>query len=251
MSVIAKKNTYSLLANNYKTRVIADGGSVINMAAVDSAITNAQDSSYYDSTKIWIGADFGVKKDANNKVTKLYNIKGTNDFSQADTSKAGTWFASGGADSRPYIHFGIVATFNDFMDAASAVNIASVHAVFDPTTATSAEESYESFVGGVGTRIILRSEQTTVMLSVGGELFSAGEYTANFKVNNSVTLNFTNDAYQLFDVYGTPASWLGRLAFDNTGGQSATMKFQEMIMTNITTKQNAMRTFLNSKYSIY
>src|SRR3990167_4585581 len=125
LSVIAKKNTYSLLANNYKTREIADGGSVINMAAVDSAITNAQDSSYYDSTKIWIGADFGVKKDANNKVTKLYNIKGTNDFSQADTSKAGTWFASGGADSRPYIHFGIVATFNDFMDAASAVNIAS------------------------------------------------------------------------------------------------------------------------------
>lgn len=242
---------YILLAENYKDRVIADGGSVINMAAVDSAITNAQDSTYYDSTKIWISADFGVKKDANNKVTKLYNIKGTNDFSQADTSKAGTWFASGGADSRPYIYFGIVAAFNDYMDATSAVNIASVHTVFDPTTATSAEESYEAFVGGVGTRLLLRAEQNTTILNSGSELFAGGEYTANLKVNNSVTLSFTNDTYQLFDIYGTSASWVGRLAWDNTGGNPATMKFQEMIMTNITTKQNAMRTYLNSKYSIY
>lgn len=94
-SSVSDTAEYILLAENYKDRVIADGGSVISMDSVAKHIKFAQDSSYYDSTKCWVGASFGVKKDANNKVTKLYDLTiNNNDVVRTDTSKSPTWVAN-------------------------------------------------------------------------------------------------------------------------------------------------------------
>jgi len=102
LAVIAKKNTYSLLANNYRARVIADGGSVINMDSVDNTYNNALTNDYYDSLKTWIGVYFGIKKDANNKITKLqqeldkYKLVCSGKVEQSSNRDYGTHFNCGG-----------------------------------------------------------------------------------------------------------------------------------------------------------
>ena len=77
----------------YQIRVLADGGEIINIDAVEAAYKDAINNGYYDSLQVWVSASFGIKKNANNKTTKLYNLIGTSDFAQADTAKAPTWYA--------------------------------------------------------------------------------------------------------------------------------------------------------------
>ena len=77
----------------YETRVIADGGTVINLNAVNSAYKSIKSTGIMDSLWGFWDANFGVKKNANNKVTKLYNLIGTSDLAQTDTALSPTWYA--------------------------------------------------------------------------------------------------------------------------------------------------------------
>lgn len=75
----------------YQTRVLADGGEIIDITVLNDAIVTAKAGDYFDSLSIWVNPSFGIKKDANNKVTVLYDVTANNnDLIQADTSKAGT-----------------------------------------------------------------------------------------------------------------------------------------------------------------
>ena len=98
--------------NTYLARVEADGGEVIYIDTVDVMMRALQDSSIYTSCKSFVNPNFGVKKDANNKVTKLYSLIGTADFVQADTSKAYTWVATGGHNNTAYM---LGDDVNDYM----------------------------------------------------------------------------------------------------------------------------------------
>lgn len=71
-----------VIANTYISRVVADGGAVIDEAAVLSAVESA--SGIYDSVYVWWEADFGVKKGAGDSASVLYDLKG-NDFTQNDS----------------------------------------------------------------------------------------------------------------------------------------------------------------------
>lgn len=89
----AVDTTGNYLTTTYITRVEADGGAVMDSLAVNTAINTAVTNGTYDDVLCWVAYNYGVKKDANNKVTKLYSLVGSVDPAQADTSKAPTWYA--------------------------------------------------------------------------------------------------------------------------------------------------------------
>ena len=89
----AAPNVYDVDATTYRARVIADGGVVISMLDVDSAIKHAKFNGYWDSVAFWTSAQFGVKKDGSNAVSKLYCLKG-NDAAQTTGSAQPIWTAN-------------------------------------------------------------------------------------------------------------------------------------------------------------
>lgn len=83
--------TGNYLTSLYIARVVADGGTVTDSAEVNASYALGLDM---DNVFCWVSPAFGVKKDANNKVTKLYDLSNNdNDLVQADTSKSPTWYA--------------------------------------------------------------------------------------------------------------------------------------------------------------
>lgn len=60
----------------YKARVVADGGTIIDEAATKAAIQKLIDKGVYGFAKVYVGGSFGVKKDANGNLIKLYSIDG-------------------------------------------------------------------------------------------------------------------------------------------------------------------------------
>lgn len=86
--------TAASLALAYQTRVVADGGTIVDLDSVTNAYQSALDNETYNDVVCWIASNFGVKKDANDKLTKLYDLStNNNDLAQSDTSKAPTWYA--------------------------------------------------------------------------------------------------------------------------------------------------------------
>lgn len=85
---------YQAETKAYITRVEADGGVVINKTYLDNYIKDAKGKSYYTNLVTVVDANFGIKKDANNKVLKVYDLLGIKDYAQSDTSKAPSWVAA-------------------------------------------------------------------------------------------------------------------------------------------------------------
>lgn len=77
----------------YRNRVTADGGAVINLLDVDKAIRHAKANGYWSSVAFWTSAQFGVKKDGSNAVSKLYCLKG-NDATQTTGANQPIWTAN-------------------------------------------------------------------------------------------------------------------------------------------------------------
>ena len=97
----------------YQTRVETDGGEIMNITALNNAIIAAKSGDYIDSLALWVSPSFGVKKDANNKVTVLYDVTSNdNDLIQADTSKCATLIG----DS---LNFNAENRFYEFTDIAT------------------------------------------------------------------------------------------------------------------------------------
>lgn len=84
---------YNKETRDYIARVNADGGVVISPDTIFAITEIARTNGTLDSLHFWYNVYGGVKKDANNKVTKIYSIIGTKDAVQADTSKAWTYAA--------------------------------------------------------------------------------------------------------------------------------------------------------------
>lgn len=74
----------------YITRVEADGGTVIDVAMVDAAYQLLDD--YTLAPIVWVGANFGVKKDGSNLVSKLYDLSDNDhDHVQATAANQPFW----------------------------------------------------------------------------------------------------------------------------------------------------------------
>ncbi|WP_442777688.1 hypothetical protein ACQUGU_06600 [Acinetobacter baumannii] len=58
----------------YKARVIADGGVIVDENATKAAIMKLIDKGVYGLAKVFVGGSYGLKKDVNGNVIKLYSI---------------------------------------------------------------------------------------------------------------------------------------------------------------------------------
>lgn len=75
----------------YQSRVLADGGEIVDLAALNNFYINAKANDYLDSLTFLYASKFGLKKNANGVVILLYDVTANqNDAPQADTSKAAT-----------------------------------------------------------------------------------------------------------------------------------------------------------------
>lgn len=78
----------------YRDRVEADGGTIKDLAYVNSVIRLLILEGVYSNLASWVSANAGVKKDGSNFVSKMYCITGK-DMLQATGSAQPTWVSSG------------------------------------------------------------------------------------------------------------------------------------------------------------
>lgn len=95
----------------YKTRVESDGGIIIDIDSLNSAVLQAKSDGWWNKIKHWTSARFGIRKDGNNRVYKLYDLM-CNDFVEFAFDIAGIFITCNPLwvdsvfNSKPIIRFG-------------------------------------------------------------------------------------------------------------------------------------------------
>lgn len=131
--VMGDDSPYEAETLAYQKRVLADGGEIINIGYLDSCIANGKANGWLDTLTIGISAEFGIKKDANNKVVKLYNIIGSIDLIATDTSNS-PLYSSAFINGKPGLDFkdGVTTDWmrtNDDSTASSNYKTAKITAI--------------------------------------------------------------------------------------------------------------------------
>jgi len=247
--------SYLPATKSYIARVEADGGTIINPTYINDAFKNN-----LDSVKCWVSASFGIKKDANNKVTKLYDLKGLFDYFNTDTSKCPTWLASG-INGKPAISFDGV---NDYL-------IDTVFAgITQPTTHIIAlQRNSTQFAVQISDNIVSRqvigyqgsgsppalyiyagaSLNDTTILGVGTKIILSAVFNGvNSKIYINNVLKMSGNAGT--NIFGS--NNVSERTLLGTSNPSA--QFSKTILGDYILKQNtglSLQTFLNTKYAIY
>lgn len=233
---------------NYETRVLTDGGIVVDIEAVNNAILDAKVNGYYDSLSFWGAYNYGVKKNANNKVTKLYDLSpNNNDATQSDTAHSPTWYA----DSL-YFH-GTAGGDWDYLDLGTSVP--------NNTIVCVASWQENTYLG----RIVSDDFGSDGMYSYAGDLrylwsgtsFVAKTLSSGFFIAS--TVSSTTDGFYSYNGddsnTGDARSNLGQItSIGWTTGQDLQGwlgSINEIIVLSSQTQPPVVRTFLNNKYSIY
>jgi hypothetical protein len=115
----------------YYNRVIADGGTVINMAQVDVAESLIKSSSL--PVAAWWNASFGVKKDGSGYITTLYDLSTNNKdctglgtthkpqyIASTQNSKPGILFAASDNDCFSCGNLGLTGASSGFLEVAGS-----------------------------------------------------------------------------------------------------------------------------------
>lgn len=75
-----------------KSRIESDGGEVVNLTCMNAVISELETLGIYSNCKFLTDADFGVKKDIDNKVSKIYDISGNgNDVASLISANQPIW----------------------------------------------------------------------------------------------------------------------------------------------------------------
>lgn len=258
--------SYEIETLAYKTRVEADGGEVININLLNDFIKEAKEKGYYDSLLCCIDANFGVKKNANNKIIKVYDLFQkirrdanyySNDYSQSDTSKSPSYIPLDQNNLSGMRFYGIndvlVVTHPEF-----------INTIPQPLTAFVTIKIY----GAAGNFVDNGSGRIIFGLS-GGKL-----YIYNGSLLNAATSYVTNTPYIYAGVFNSTSSKIyinnsvnstGNSGSDGWGsltskeyylGASGTASYTNITLYSFIIKKGIgnisnINTFLNSKYNIY
>lgn len=266
----------------YKTRVEADGGTVISFADVVAALAAAKVNDYYTSIRAWYSAQFGVKKDGGTgAVSKLYDLSSnSNDVIQATSSAQPVWTANqqnglagivGG--SGKHLSFSNKGILRNIASASVAAVVKRTGAsplyngiIFNAETASSA----------VG-RMLLYSANSSEVFSAGGRRLDAdtGSYLTGGGATTDTVLLCVNGLYSSSDLYlykngsllDSTTSWKTDGNTQDTDSyaislmgmpSSATQTYfpgvlLELIVTvpAIVDSRTAVETHLNSRWAVY
>ena len=243
----ASTPSYSVETLAYIDRVETDGGTVINAAEVDLSYALGLDM---DSVICWVSPAFGVKKDANDKCTKLYDLgNNDNDMAQADTSVAPTWYT----DSLEF------DGTNDY------IKITFSGTQIQPNTIVMAMQNKEGTTNNffwdgseVGKRNALGVSTGNPSMYAGGSVDAGFTPALNTKYIISVDFNTTdscwvNGAYSASgDAGATEATGATLMNQHNTGEAKKGSAYEFFFHTNVSdTMRESVETIMNTRWSIY
>lgn len=235
------QKVYSPLTEAYKLRVLKDGGVIGSIHAVEEVYNLGLD---LDSLKFWGGVQFGVKYDANNKVTKLYDLSNNeNDLVQTDTSKAFTYAVNGmTSDTARYM---TVA----FADTIAQPNLTIMLAKQD--------NAYNSnWIDGITSDLRHNIETSSDIQFFSGTLrIYSGEPSNVFSV---VSVRWDSDdslfVNSVFDTSGNTGSQsLSGITLGAEYDFSQTFRgtIREVIISNDATKRTIIENSINGRWDIY
>jgi len=234
------ESRYSAKTVAYKTRVEADGGTVISMNVVEDMYTSQFNWANITS---WVGVQFGVKYDANGKVTKLYDLSDNeNDFIQADTSKSFT-----------FNYNGMTLDGNRIMQSTFASEISQPNIFSIVTDKSNVLNTY--LCDGISSTKRHAIFGSTAISLYAGTLYNSAVVSYNpmlltvrWDTTDSI---FVNNSYQASHDAGSQSltgMMLGGF-YDGTPGYSGLIK--EMVISDDATIRQKIEANINKRWSIY
>ncbi len=243
----------------YMARVLADGGTVIDLDYVNLAYKLLKTEGRISQNYSWLSASMGLKKDANNKVSKLYSLKGAAwDLIGVGTSSM-TWYATG-QDNAPEILIDKVVAAS--MKPASAIVLTQPTTIFTVASITyvaSNQYLYDGF-SAAGRSLLLRNVNDA--WTFGANSYSdypqaIGVDTHIMQANyNGSTSNLFVDGVNLGTKNAGTGSFEYITLFNFNGVDSAYNmggKFKDLLLldSGVITKEVGFSDFFNNKYNVH
>lgn len=244
---------YEAETTAFIARVEADGGEVLDPDGLNSFIVLLKAQGVYDSLVLLVDPNWGVKKNANNKITVLYDLLG-NDLTEADTSKVPTL--------RDYIDNDAGATAlkgalfdgsNDYittttLSVAQPLSTFMVyrplrHQLYDTFVATTSAPWQQWYEANTSNKIYINSYLATADMETLNDMgllrvmLSGASSEVQYNDNSGETGNMGTDGFTGFAMTGFLGSncaylELGSVAmFNNSLSATPTLAIQTFLMT--------------------
>ena len=245
----------------YISRVEADGGEVINPTYVNEAFSLLKAKGILATEYSWLSASFGLIKDVNNNVSKLYSLKGAQWDLLGENTLSATWKATGTKTSMPVITFDkqravvfrpsakiVLAQPNTIFSVHSTVYVQGNQYVYDGYTSSGRHllirNGSDSYLAGSSsfTQTTVGGDANTHIIQVNFQGSTSSMYVDNVTALNQVNMGSNSfeyinlgSSYSVRDVYSLGGDWSELLVLD--GG--------------ISTADIEIREILNGKYNTY
>ena len=136
-----------------KNRILADGGTIINLTLMDAAIKHAKKNGYYSRLYSYCSPEFAVKKDGTNHISKLYDIGPTGNHLVQLTGSAQYLWVANAQNGRAGMQGDGVNTFFNFTVAPLAAGAPSMALVVALKTDVNTAVSHVLFYQGTTTNL--------------------------------------------------------------------------------------------------
>lgn len=252
-------NPYLQETVTFVSRVVADGGTVIDRNAVDLAIRNAKSNSYYTAISGWYSSLFAYKDAGSGKVSKLYDLSPNNNdlISASGSEPVYTANQQNGLAC-------IVTTGNKYLSKAAPLQTTQSYSMFGCFKLNSASGTQVPVTNGntanSGYCLLIASNTRKIQHNgSGGTTLDNGSSDANFTLWEALC----NNGSMTFHINaGTPTTKTNTpivpatcfyLANDQNNNYAPGI-YGEFLLLNAaasTAQRQAIETLLNTRWGIY
>lgn len=194
-------------ASEYRDRVLADGGEVIDFAYVESVYKKLKELKLLNTLAFWISGNAGIKKDASNYVSKVYSLSGSDtDVVQTTASKQPLW------DANYFVLDGVDDSFKKMTSGSMGITnkITFISKIIPRSASGPVFEFWHDSTGLNGSHIWLHDTSTelfTNAIDVNGTSHVLGNLGADFTANQISDISMHVDGlnhYQFIGDFTTP-----------------------------------------------
>jgi len=250
-------NNVGALVTAQVERVEADGGKIIDVDYIEGMLATLVELGLMDNVKFLGDANFGVKKDAANAVSKLYDLSGNNnDVVQATGANQPVWTKAvqGG-------RAGLVFDGTDILTLTLGSALSQPNTVFAVFKDISGAGVISIFDGPAGSRHALQRIVATEnwRIYAGGTINGPNGHSGVTPTLASIVFNGissglfisgVSEASGDIGIQGLGGFWIG--ADDYGGRMTGNIYSSIVINAALTTSQRtAIETYLNAYFAIY
>lgn len=230
----------------FYNRVVADGGIVVSMLAVDNALRNAKDNDYYTSLYAMYGSSFAYKL-SGSAVTKVYDVSPNN----LDLTGSGVTIASDGAFQ--------LAAVSGTLTSASSVNLTNMEAcAVSKWTGNSGDGNEHLHIGAASRGSIFgwNSNKPRIGRSAVAWDYEYGSTSYNAYKLYGVRWDGSNhylriNGSAIGSSANAPTINSGYIKMGATTGAALSYVKHLLILNSASEDRTAIEAFINSAYSIY